>query len=129
MAASEEEKLKDYIDNLLETEEDFASKLKSSDVHTYIFCQLTLPLSMVLSTIESALQEYQPSINESSYYIGSEPRLKLFQLLWHLCNTPSASKFNLSEQCQAFRDVVAPKLHRLILTLVFPANQVRFPSL
>ena len=118
---SSTQKAKDYISNLLDAEDSsFNSAMKSSEIHNYLFSELSMTPISIYQIIESFLTEYQPSIENTSYYIHHELRFKLFLLLSHLLNNNIDSSY--SREAQKLRDIAAPKLQALIFKDVFPCK-------
>ena len=118
--SSQTQKFRDYLSNLLDSDDSrFNATLKSSDIHHYLFSELSISPLLIYQIIESFLTEYQPSPENTSYYIHHEARFKLFLLLSHLLNNNDSVYTN---QCQKLRDIVAPKLHSFIFKDVFPCK-------
>ena len=118
---SSSQKARDYVTNLLDIEDDeFNSKMRTSDIHDYLFSELSMSPLAIYQIIESFLTEYQPSIENTSYYIHHELRFRLFLLLSHLLSNNIDS--NYSNQAQKLRDIAAQKLKSLIFDKVFPCK-------
>ena len=120
--------MKDYVSNLLEIDDSsFNQKLRTSQIHHYLFVELSLSPSSIYGIIESLITEYQPSMMNTSYYIGYSERYKLFLLLSHLVNNSNDTNSNyINNQIIKLRDYVATKLHGFIFNLVFPCKSGLF---
>lgn len=121
---SSSQKAREYFTTLLDIEDDdFNSKMKTTEIHEYLFLELSISPISIYQIIESFLIEYQPSIENTSYYIHHELRFRLFLILSHLLNNNNNSiDSNYSNQVQKLRDISAQKLKALIFDKVFPCK-------
>eukprot|EP01083_Nonionella_stella_P099677 280256_1 len=133
--ASPQNKLREYLTNLLESDHKFDMCMQSLDMHRYLFLELSLSHMSIYDTFESLFNEYQSSSSATSYYIDYQNRYKLFLLLSHLISNPNTiythhkyttiNKHQLSTintESHKLRNLLLPKLHSLIFNKVFPCK-------